>query len=213
MTIYFISGLGADESIFQFLDLPGLKKVFIKWIPPKINEELSSYAERLTAQIDLTQEVILAGISFGGIVAQEIAKIITFKKLIIISSVKSNREFNWQLSFVAFTRIHKLFPVRFLKWSNLITADYYFGTTSAKESKLLHQIIQDTDDVFMVWAINCIMTWKNVNIAEDIIHIHGTSDKIFSIRPIKSCIKITDGGHFMIVNKSEEISTIIMSSI
>lgn len=141
MTIYFISGLGADESVFQFLDLPGIKKV------------------------------------------------------------------------VAFTRIHKLFPVRFLKWSNLITADYYFGTTSAKESKLLHQIIQDTDDVFMVWAINCIMTWKNVNIAEDIIHIHGTSDKIFSIRPIKGCIKITDGGHFMIVNKSEEISKIIMSSI
>jgi len=57
------------------------------------------------------------------------------------------------------------------------------------------------------------MTWKNANKAEDIIHIHGTSDKIFPIRPIKNCIKITKGGHFMIVNKSEEISRIIMSCI
>jgi len=45
MTIYFISGLGADERVFQFLDLSDIKKVFIKWITPQINEELSAYAE------------------------------------------------------------------------------------------------------------------------------------------------------------------------
>jgi pimeloyl-ACP methyl ester carboxylesterase len=213
MKAYFISGLGADERVFQFLDLPGIEKIYIKWIDPEEQESLASYANRLTAQIDLTQEVILVGISFGGIVAQEIAKIKACKKIILISSIKSPQELSWQLSLVSFCRVYRLFPAKVLKWSNALTADYYFSTTSKTESKLLHQIIKETDDRFMIWAIDRLMTWKNPNPQADIIHIHGTADRIFPISPIKSCIKVQGGGHFMVVNKSVELSKIIMENI
>jgi pimeloyl-ACP methyl ester carboxylesterase len=213
MKAYFISGLGADERVFQFLDLPGIEKIYIKWIDPEEQESLASYANRLTAQIDLTQEVILVGISFGGIVAQEIAKIKACKKIILISSIKSPQELSWQLSLVSFCRVYRLFPAKVLKWSNALTVDYYFSTTSKTESKLLHQIIKETDDRFMIWAIDRLMTWKNPNPQADIIHIHGTADRIFPISPIKSCIKVQGGGHFMVVNKSVELSKIIMENI
>ncbi|MBB6499691.1 alpha/beta hydrolase [Pedobacter cryoconitis] len=209
MKVYFISGLGADQRVFQFLQLPGIEKIYINWVDPLQNEELRAYASRLTAQIDLTREVILVGISFGGIIAQEISRIVPCKKVIIISSVKSPAEFSWQLSSVAFTRIYKLFPARFLKWTNILTADYYFGTQSAEESKLLHQIILDTDNKFMLWAIAQLMQWKNEDIRQDIIHIHGTSDRIFPVKAIKNYIKIEHGGHFMVVNKAEELSRIL----
>lgn len=213
MKAYFISGLGADERVFQFLDLPGIEKIYIKWIDPEGQESLASYANRLTSQIDLTQDIILIGISFGGIVAQEIAKIKACKKTILISSIKSPQEFSWQLSLVSFCRVYHLFPAKVLKWTNALTADYYFSTTSKTESKLLHQIIKETDDRFMIWAIDRLMTWKNPNPQTDIIHIHGTADRIFPISPIKSCIKIQGGGHFMVVNKSVELSKIIMENI
>lgn len=213
MKAYFISGLGADERVFQFLDLPGIEKIFIKWINPEDQESLASYANRLTAQIDLTQDIILVGISFGGIIAQEIAKIKACKKVILISSIKSPQEFSWQLSLISRCRIYRLFPAKVLKWSNVLTADYYFSTTSKTESKLLHQIIKETDDGFMIWAINRLMTWKNPTPQASIIHIHGTADRIFPISPIKSCIKIPGGGHFMVVNKSIELSKIIMENI
>ncbi|SHF60036.1 alpha/beta hydrolase [Pedobacter caeni] len=213
MKVYFISGLGADERVFQFLDLPGIEKIYIKWIDPQDQESLASYAKRLITQIELTEDVILLGISFGGIIAQEIAKIIPCKKVLIVSSIKSAQEFSWQLSLVSSSRIYKLFPAKILKWSNLLTADYYFSTTSKEESQLLHQIIKETDNRFMLWAIDRLMTWKNANPQKNIIHIHGTSDRIFPISPIKSDIKIQGGGHFMMVNKSTELSKIIMENI
>jgi pimeloyl-ACP methyl ester carboxylesterase len=213
MKAYFISGLGADERVFQFLDLPGIEKIYLKWIHPEDQESLASYANRLTAQIDLTQDIILVGISFGGIIAQEIAKIKACKKVILISSIKSPNEFSWQLSMVSFSQVYRLFPAKILKWSNAVTADYYFSTTSKSESKLLHQIIKETDNRFMLWAINRLMTWKNINPQKNITHIHGTADRIFPISSIKSCIKVQGGGHFMVVNKSTELSKIIMENI
>lgn len=213
MKIYFISGLGADERVFQFLDLPGVECVFIKWINPSPRESLSAYAGRLTAQIDQSEDIILAGISFGGIIAQEISKLIACKKVIIISSVKSRGEFSWQMSLAVRTRIYKLFPASFLKWSNSLTADYYFSTATKKDSILLHQIIEDTDNTFMVWAINAIMTWKNEAVQKDIVHIHGTADRIFPHKHITGYIGIKDGGHFMIVDKSRQVSNIIMASL
>ena len=73
MTIHFISGLGADERVFQFLDLPGIEKKFIRWIEPGKNESIHSYSLRLIDQIQQNEDLVLVGISFGGMVAQEIA--------------------------------------------------------------------------------------------------------------------------------------------
>jgi len=76
--VYFISGLGADERVFQFLDLSEIEHRFIKWNVPQKNESLPSYCKRLTEQINVQQEVILIGISFGGMIAQEITKVRSF---------------------------------------------------------------------------------------------------------------------------------------
>ena len=72
--IYLISGLGADERVFQFLDLSKIEHQFVKWNEPQRNESLASYCKKLTEQINQNQEIILIGVSFGGIIAQEIAK-------------------------------------------------------------------------------------------------------------------------------------------
>lgn len=209
--VYFISGLGADERVFQFLDLSKIDHQFIKWDEPLLNESLSSYCKKLTEQIDQHQEIILIGVSFGGIIAQEISKLIKCKKVIIISSVKSVDEYSWQLKLAGKLQIHKILPLWFLTLSNKLTADYYFSTQSKAESKLLHQIIKDTDPKFLVWAIHQIVNWKNKNYPENLIHIHGETDKIFPIRKINNVIKLPKSGHFMIVNRAREIEQIIFA--
>ncbi|WP_169306811.1 hypothetical protein [Pedobacter polaris] len=50
--VYFISGLGADERVFQFLDLSKIEYQFIRWNEPRKNESLFNYCEELTKQID-----------------------------------------------------------------------------------------------------------------------------------------------------------------
>lgn len=211
--IYFISGLGADERVFQFLDLSKIEYQFIKWAEPQKNENLPSYCKRLLQQIDLGQEVILIGISFGGIVAQEISKIIACKKIIIISSVKTVAEFSWQLKLASKLQIHSIVPLWFFRLSNKLTADYYFSIENKDESKLLHQIINDTDPKFLVWAIHQIMNWKNKEFPKNLVHIHGTTDRIFPIKYIKEAITLPKSGHFMIVNRIKEMERLIFENI
>lgn len=211
--VYFISGLGADERVFQFLGLTQIEHHFIKWNEPRKNQSLSNYCKELTEQIDKTNEVILVGVSFGGIIAQEISKMINCKKVIIISSVKSKNEFSWQFKLASKLQLHKITPLWFLSLSNRLTASYYFGTKSKTESKLLHQIIKDTAPKFLVWAIDQIMNWKNENYPENLVHIQGTSDKIFPMINIQNAIEIPNGGHFMIVNKASLIEQLIFDII
>lgn len=211
--VYFISGLGADERVFQFLDLSRINHKFIQWIEPQKKENLIVYCQKLIAQIDTTQEVILIGLSFGGIVAQEISKIIFCKKVMIISSIKSIREFSWQLNFARQTQIHRIVPHWLLALSNKFTANFYFSTENPAESKLLHQIIKDTDPKFLSWAIHQIMNWKNDTYPKNLIHIHGTNDRIFPINKISNVIQIKKSGHFMIVNRFQQIQDLIFEMI
>ena len=71
--IYCISGLGADEKAFDRLKVNGYSLHHLKWIPPLANENLSSYARRKLNDIKENNPIIL-GLSFGGMIAIEMAK-------------------------------------------------------------------------------------------------------------------------------------------
>jgi predicted esterase YcpF (UPF0227 family) len=86
-SIYVISGLGADHRVFKDLCIPNYELIHIKWIAPKLNETISDYATRLSIPFAKENPIIL-GLSMGGILAIEIAKIISTKQIIILSSVQ-----------------------------------------------------------------------------------------------------------------------------
>lgn len=210
MKVYFISGLGADERVFQFLKLQPIEPVYISWIAPRERETLPDYVTRLIAdQIDTSEEVNLVGISFGGIICQEIAKQIPCKKVVIISSVKNAKEMGISYSILRALRPDKLFSDSFLTSSNLLTCDYFFGVENKGESKLLHQIIKETDWVFGRWAIDQLLAWDNRPPLVRVVHLHGIKDRIFPIGNIRDCYALP-GGHLMVIGRAEEVSQILI---
>jgi pimeloyl-ACP methyl ester carboxylesterase len=202
-SVYLFSGLGADERVFQYLDLSFCKPIFIKWNLPNNNESIESYATRLLEQIQ-DKNPVLVGVSFGGIMAVEVAKLITTEKVILISSVKTKQEIPFYFRYAGNIKMHKLLPVSLLQYFNFIS-NSFFGVEDETEKKLLKNIIKDTNLIFLKWAIDKIVHWQNEYIPNNIKHIHGDSDKIFPIKFIKSDITIENGSHFMIVNKSTQI--------
>jgi pimeloyl-ACP methyl ester carboxylesterase len=205
--IYILSGLGADESVFQKLDFTDLSITYIKWEIPYKDESIEHYAIRLLDQIT-TNKPILIGLSFGGIIAIEIAKLIETEKIIIIASAKTKKEIPFYYRWVGILRIHHLLPPQILKKSNIIT-NWFFGAKSAFDKQLLKEILLRTDTLFLKWAIDKVALWSNQIIPNTIIHIHGTSDRILPYRYIKSDIEVKNGGHFMTLNKHEELSKIL----
>src|SRR5882724_23441 len=89
--IYCISGLGADEKIFANLQLQGYELRHIPWLTPHKNEKINAYARRMAASIQ-HESPLLIGVSFGGMVAIEIARHMPVRKLILISTIKSTGE-------------------------------------------------------------------------------------------------------------------------
>lgn len=204
---YLLSGLGADGTVFQYLDFEGVEVEYMEWLPPLSKETLPAYAKRMTQKIT-TPHPILVGLSFGGMVAMEIAKQIPVKKVILISSAKERKELPWFYRFSAKLKLQKILPYTLIKRTNGFTY-WLFGATSAHEKALLKEIFRKTPTTFLKWAINAILTWKNTEISAHILHIHGDKDRILPYKNVKDTFCITGGGHSMIVNKAHEIAPLI----
>ena len=209
--LYILSGLGADERVFQRLDFSGFETTFIKWNIPYEKESVELYSKRLLDQITTINPTII-GLSFGGIMAIEIAKQIKTEKVILISSAKTKFEIPFYFRFIGLIGIHRLFPTSVLKSSNFLT-NYFFGAKTEFERQLLKQILNDTDPIFLKWAIEKITRWTNQTEINNLFHIHGTLDRILPRIFIKCDTTIKNGGHLMILNESEQMNIILKAQL
>jgi pimeloyl-ACP methyl ester carboxylesterase len=206
--IYFVSGLGADERVFRLLKFEGYQPVHIHWLTPEKGESIENYAQRLSAQITSDCPMII-GLSFGGIIAVEIAKQIPVKKVILISSVKTESEIPFYFKLFRWFPIHRIFPFKSLLWLFYWFAFWVFSVAALDERQLLKAILLDTDAQFVKWALHRVVSWRNDNIPDNIYHIHGASDRIFPLHFIDADFVVENGGHLMVLNRAAQVSTLI----
>ena len=209
--VYVFSGLGADKRVFQKMDFSAYNETFVAWVLPNKNENIESYAKKLTEQIK-HDKPILIGLSFGGIIATEIAKIIATEKVIVIASAKTKFEIPYYFRLAGKLKLHKVLPTKLMKMPNFFSF-WLFGTVNQKEKKILAEILKDTDESFLKWAIDKIVNRNNEVVHKNVIHIHGTADRILPIRFVKCQIKVANGGHFMTLNKEKELDEILKREI
>lgn len=208
MKIYAFSGLGADHRVFQYLKL-NYELIPLPWIKPRKRESIESYAMRISENIDTSAPFALLGVSFGGLIAVEVAKISNPEITILISSAETKYEIS------LFNRIlGKLQLPALLPESKIIppfqVVQKAFGT---QQTQLLKQIILDTDKHFAKWALSELMNWKNTEKIEPVLKISGTHDKVMPPADRKNTILIKSAGHFMIVDRADEVSSIINSQL
>ncbi|WP_438988505.1 alpha/beta hydrolase [Polaribacter sp.] len=208
--IYFVPGLAAGPEIFENLDLDPDKYTlhFLEWIKPlALEEDIGNYAYRLSNKVT-EKEAVLIGVSFGGIMVQEMAKFVNPKKVIIISSIKNENELPKKFKLAKFTKVYKLFPTKVVE-NFEDYAQYFLGKSLKKKATLYKKYLSVRDKMYLEWAIYNVLKWKQVNTLKNIVHIHGTKDTVFPIKRIKNPIKIKEGNHVMILTKAKKISKII----
>lgn len=208
MKYFAISGLGADKRVFQYLNL-NIRLIPIDWIAPKDNETITEYSSRLIHKYNIDKELfVIIGVSFGGLIATEISKLVQPELTFLISSAETRNELSGFLKLMGKIGIIDIIPRKFLKPPKLI-AKYLFGT---KQKNLLNAIIDDTDLKFAKWAIKELLSWKNETSLDKVVKIGGSNDKLIP-QKAKNTILIDGGGHFMIVDRADEISFIIIDEI
>jgi pimeloyl-ACP methyl ester carboxylesterase len=200
--VYFMPGLAAGPTIFENIKLPEeeFEMYFLEWFLPSENETIESYALRMTQKITHDNPVLI-GVSFGGVLVQEMAKIIQTRKVIIISSVKSNAEFPSRFKIARNTKAYKLIPTQLLADIEKLVKYAFGDNIVTKRLKLYEKYLSVRDKHYLDWSIETILCWKQKDINESVIHIHGDADEVFPIKHIKDCIIVNGGTHIMILNK------------
>jgi hypothetical protein len=206
--VYFISGLGADRSVFEGLDLSFCEPVFLDWIKPYKKESLKDYALRLAERIH-EPDATIVGLSLGGMMATEIVKANPGMKAIIISSNRNSKEFPFYSRFlIRYLPLYKLANKGIMMLIFPIIA-WIMGAKTKEQKKLLKGVIQRTNVPFVKWCIWTIANWKHTGIEPGVIHIHGTADKVLPYRYVNADHTIDKGEHLMIRQRAGEISVLL----
>ncbi|MGF2412461.1 alpha/beta fold hydrolase [Ferruginibacter sp.] len=209
MTIYFLSGLGANYSAFKYLSFPpAVQTVFIDWLTPQKNEPIKNYAKRIAEKINTAEPFILVGLSFGGMLAMEVIEFVQPQKTILISSAARRQELPAYYRLAGTLRINKLFPAAVIKKGNRLI-NWLMGVSAIKDKHLVAEILAASNPKFSKWAINEIVNWQRKTASENIVRIHGDGDRVLPIINFKPQHLVKNGGHFMVANRAEEISAII----
>ena len=204
--VYFVPGMAAGAEIFRNIKLGnnGYIVEVLDWLIPEKNETLTEYAKRMALRVT-AENPILVGVSFGGVVAQEMAQFLDLNKLIIISSVKTRKELPKRMKFAALTKAYKLIPTRVVLSVEDLTK-FSLGPKSRKRLRLYQQYLHVRNKRYLDWALEKMVTWKRQTPDPKVVHIQGDRDKVFPIRYIKNCVVITGGTHIMILNRGREIT-------
>jgi len=207
MNCYCISGLGADKRVFEHLDF-GYELQHIEWIPPLTNESIKNYTQRLTTQIDTSKPFILLGLSFGGVIACEMNRFISPKKTIHISSIVDKKHLPKTFKVIGALGIHKWIPAQWF-YPPLFLAFWFFGIKEKSNKKLLKKIFDDSDRVFTKWAITKLLSKEPIPSIKNLIRIHGTNDRLLPLRNNSNVHQIENGGHFMVLENSNQVNHIL----
>jgi pimeloyl-ACP methyl ester carboxylesterase len=213
--VYCISGLGADQRVFSKLSVPGLRFIYLEWLTPSKGESIGSYAKRMCGQLDAPHvgpapagPPVLMGVSFGGMMAIEMAKYIPGAKVILISSVASRKELPAGTKLAAALGLYRLIPARPGAWMRSIS-NYFLGAEGEEEFRLSNEFIENVDPVYLRWAIKQIIRWKNEWQPPVLYHIHGSKDRTFPLNRVAATHVVKGGGHFMVMNRAEEVNALL----
>ncbi|CAN5395560.1 alpha/beta hydrolase [soil metagenome] len=199
--VYFMPGLAANSEIFEYIKLPEDKfeSHMLEWIIPGSEESLADYAQRMIRYIK-HEDIVLIGVSFGGVVVQEMSKYIKVRRLIIISSVKCRDELPRRMRFSAKTGIHKLLPISLLDYIDHFEK-FAINDFLKKRARLYRKYLSVRNNKYLYWAIEHMVRWECDKPVEGIVHIHGDEDMVFPYKYIGDCITVKGGTHIMIINK------------
>jgi len=208
MKLYTISGLGADEKVLEKLTFnESLEVVHIPWLIPNQEEDFADYVQRMSASIDDSEEFYLLGYSLGGIVAQEIHKLKPAKKIVIMASIRSDREKSKLIRAGQRTNAVKYIPLRIFNDKSTFFYTFFRKLFDPKNPKLT-QYFRVKDPYYLKWSMDKVAHWK-FEPMPDVIQILGDKDIVFPLKNSQPDYIIKNATHLFPVTKAKEVSEIL----
>jgi esterase/lipase len=211
MIIYAIPGLGTTKKLFVNTTIAGVEIKVLDWPLPEKNDTMQSYARKFLPQINTDAPFCLLGVSFGGMLCVELARIISPKKIFLISTSKTRKELPWFIRFFKHVPIHKIVSEKQHR-KLAYQGRWLVGFGKAYIPEFLGMVNSMSENYFQN-CINIIVNWNGTAVPKNSVHIHGDNDKLLKYKFVKADHTIPKGSHAMIVFQAEEINRIIENEL
>ena len=209
MKLYVISGLGADKKVFENINFPEKfsEIVFIEWLMPDVNESFQNYVKRMSEPINKDEKFCLLGYSFGGIMVQEINKLKPAEKIVILGSIKSDKEMSVTFHLAKKSRIFTKIPESYFGEKTVKSYAFFRKLFDPKNPKLWQYFVVQ-NPTYLKWSINKILEWKSDENPK-VVQILADKDIVFPPKNSKPDYIIKNGTHLFPVTKHKEVSKIL----
>ncbi|MEM6265406.1 MAG: alpha/beta hydrolase [Bacteroidota bacterium] len=204
--LFLLPGLGIDTRVYDRL-LTSLPHDIIRaeWLIPEQNETLSEYASRQWIHNGGHRRCIVLGMSFGGIVAQELSKFHKLSGLVLISTLASNVEKSFPLHAMKYVPYYRL-----LKGGWRVAAVRYGGGLAGiplkSDREFLADMLSKQSNEHRMWGYQQIIHWNPVSAPEvPTLRLHGARDRVFPLSPKEGVELIPKGTHFMLHQQAEQL--------
>ena len=206
----FRSGLSASREVYE----PQLRQfpnaVVPDWPEPLKGETLQEYAERFSGQLSSLRPCILGGMSFGGMLAQEMVPFLEPESLILIATIRGPDEFP------LYVRIGKrlrgllpYLPIRALQ-AMTIVLELPGVRAMFPLRRVLARQFREADPWLFRWSLEQLLTWpKSPEVNVPVWHIHGDRDPVLPHHRTTPNRLVAGGGHVLTLTHPAEVNQFI----
>ena len=184
--------------------------VHIVYPIPHKGSSLKDFAIQLSEQIDTSGKYVFIGSSLGGMICVELADILQPEKVIIISSAKSRHELPPRFYLPHTKILNKLIPKKLMRFISIV-AQPLLNNDILHNKEVFASMLKSRGPLYYKRTVNMIVNWKRNICHKDVIHIHGTKDRMIPIANVRADYIINDGSHFITLTRGDEVNKIIQT--
>ena len=229
-----LPGLGADHRLFEPQRRAFPQLIVPPWIPPRRKESLPGYAARMAKTVAPSRNapLLLGGVSFGGMLAYEMARHLKPEAVVLIASCRTRRglrpiyrvggKFLPLLPAAAWS-VPKLLAAPAMRLRGLsqfsrhgegCVADPRFcrenGTVPLGADVLVVEMFKEMDSRFMHWVLRALLGWRPTPLEGiSVRQIHGRRDLLIPARRVEADEYIPGGGHMINVTHAKEVNAFL----
>jgi pimeloyl-ACP methyl ester carboxylesterase len=183
------------------------------WIDPLENETLEQYAQRIipTLNLDESRDYYLGGVSFGGMVALEVARHVNPHGVFLISSCSSYQCISWLVRVPGKLIAPYVSPnfVRKFLWLAPL-AIRLVGPLHRDQRNLLIEIWNDANLEVMRWGAMIMTQWQfNHQLTVPVHQLHGRYDHFIPLANVQPDAVVRNGWHALNLTHPREMFNFI----
>jgi pimeloyl-ACP methyl ester carboxylesterase len=205
--------LGPQRSLPADVEVP-------RWIEPlSERESLPSYAKRLAATLDTSRPFYLGGISFGGMLAQEVARHVRPERIFLLSSCTSRRGIPHAYRVAGDVLLPYLVPAILNPLKSLPSRVRSFGPAMSLPkwpshllacNRLAQEMVRDCSAERFRWSVQALLRWDgHDDPIAPIVHIKGDRDNVLPHHLCRPTHLVQGAGHLMNMTHAPRVNEII----